>query len=599
MGNESAQAIEVEATPQTILIADLIAGTQIPDPATRREISASDPIPSGAMIVRAAQELPATPPLRYDLEGLSRRNVQSDPLGDWYLALPDKLPPKQVSAILRMALAGNIRQQTQLTQRMLDSWPMFRKCCYELRAAISSVKFNVHPYTVKGKKPSDTAEAKADLVRRALDSFNPDRFADEDGLNGMIFDLTDAIINGVSIVELLWDENATDPEGNPEMNIRGSAWVHPRNLAFTPEGRIGVAYAAESGNMSFSNQVRGDMMDNPSKFLVGKFKSKSGSFLGAGFMRTLTPMWIMVVYGRDFLLNFAQKYGNPFFDISYEAGLSSNQSEVDEFERLARMAANQGYFVHPDTAKLEIGKEHGVTGDNAQTAMMRIADEQCQYLMLGQTLTSSAPANGGTRAQGDVHENVRQERLEEHAKWIARILTEQFAESLLTENFGKSYLRKRERPTVQPDMTRPLSATEQAQFLKDISQSTVAILTDEAYKRAGLTKPSPGDEVLIRGENVLLEEPMTPTDKRAKDFNEQVEQQMTINSLQAPSDDPNNKTDNVPSADSIQAALCEADPEDVAEFANLVHAAESSEHKNGEVQAVRIKFKQILDKRRL
>jgi phage gp29-like protein len=340
-------------------------------------------------------------------------------------------------------------------------------------------------------------------------------------------------------------------------------------------------------------------MDNPSKFLVAKFKSKSGSYLGAGFMRVLTPMWIMIVYGRDFLMNFAQKYGNPFFDISYEASLQSNQAEVDKFERLARMAANQGYFVHPDTSKLEIGKEHGVTGDNAQTAMMRIADEQCQYMMLGQTLTSSAPTNGGTRAQGEVHENVRQERLEEHAKWIARILTEQFSESLLLENYGKSYLRNRERPTVEPDMTRPMTAGEQATFLKDISQSTVAILTDEAYKRAGLTKPSPGDEVLVRGEHVILEEAVTATEKRAKEFDEQVEQQMTINSLQAPPDDPNNLNGNVPTADSIQAVLREADAKDVEEFSFLVQAAERSEHQNGEVLAVRTKFKQILDKRRL
>jgi len=543
--------------------------------------------------IKASQELPATPVKRKDLEGLGERNVQSDPLGDWYLMLPDKLPPKQISSILRMALAGNLWQQSQLTQRMADSWPMFKKCQFELRAAIASSKFVVHPYCLPGEKPTDSAEEKSDLVRRALDSFKPDRFADEDGLNGCIFDLTDSIINGVSIVELIWNENATDPEGRPEKNIRASGWVHPRNLAFTPDGRIGVAHAAESGNMSFANQVRSDLMDNPSKFLVAKFKSKSGSCLGAGFMRVLAWYWVMIVYGRDFALNFAQKYGNPFLDIAYQASLASSPAEVDKFERLARMAANQGYFVHPDSAKLVIGAEHKMGGDSAQLALMHLADEQCQLLMLGQTLTSSAPVNGGTRAQGEVHENVRQERLEELTKWIARILTEQLAESLLIENFGESS----ERPTVEADMTRPLSATEQADYLQKMSNSRIPVLLDPIYKRAGMEQPSPGDKVLIQGQPAILEEAVTPTEKRDQEFEQQFEQQVAIAQFQEPQGNVNDEKKKSVTAHRIQAALVNS-PEDEAELENLVTAAERSPHNNGEVKAVEAKVLELVNKGR-
>ena len=543
--------------------------------------------------VKATGELPATPVKRNDLEGLSTRNVQSDPLGDWYLMLPDKMPPKQISSILRMALAGNLWQQSQLTQRMADSWPMFKKCQFELRAAISSSKFVVHPYCVPGEKPTDAAEEKADLVRRALDSFKPDRFADEDGINGMIFDLTDAVINGVSIVELIWNEKANDPEGRPEKNIRASGWVHPRNLAFTPDGKIGVAYAAESGNMSFSNQVRNDLMDNPSKFLVAKFKSKSGSCLGAGFMRVLAWYWVMIVYGRDFALNFSQKYGNPFLDIAYQASLASSPAEVDKFERLARMAANQGYFVHPDSAKLVIGAEHKMGGDSAQLALMHLADEQCQLLMLGQTLTSSAPVNGGTRAQGEVHENVRQERLEELTKWIARILTEQLAESLLIENFGESS----ERPTVEADMTRPLSATEQADYLQKISNSRVPVLLEPVYKRAGMEVPSPGDKVLISGQPAILEEAVTPTEKKEQEFEQQFEQQVAIAQFQGQQGNENDERNKSVTAHRIQAALVNS-PENEAELERLVTAAERSPHNNGEVKAVETKVKELIGNRR-
>jgi hypothetical protein len=114
-------------------------------------------------------------------EGLQDRAVQGDASSDWWLALADKLPPKQVSAILRGALAGNLWQQWQLTRRMADSWPMFRKCCFELQAAVAQCKVTVTPYSKPGAKPTPRAIEKADLVQRALDAFKPDRFAEEEG----------------------------------------------------------------------------------------------------------------------------------------------------------------------------------------------------------------------------------------------------------------------------------------------------------------------------------------------------------------------------------------------------------------------------------
>ena len=543
--------------------------------------------------IKATGELPATPPRRQDTEGLSERNVQSDPLGDWYLNLPDKLPPKQISSILRMALAGNLWQQSQLTRRMEDSWPTFKKCCYELRTAIASAKYVVHPYTRKGKNPTPAAEEKADLVTRALESFKPDRFADEDEVNGMIFDLTDAIVNGVSVVELMWNENAVDPDGKKESIIRAGGWVHPRNLAFTPDGRIGVANAAESGNMSFSNQVRNDLMDNPAKFLVAKFKSKSGSCLGAGFMRCLAQMWVMVMYPRDYALLFAQKFGNPFLDIAYSAGIT-DPNEIAKFERLAKQAVASGYFVHPDSSKLEVGTEHKMGTDNAQIALMKLADEACQLVMLGQTLTSSTPVNGGTRAQGEVHEGVLEKRIEGHCKWIARILTTQFAESLLIENYNESS----ERPTVEADLTRPMSATEQATYFKDVSQSKVPRLADEVYKRAGSQMPSPGDIVVVGGELQILEEAITPTEKQENEFDQELEMQSAMNDLNPNPQPPIGARRKQFGANQIQAALEKADPQDALELEKLVIAAETATHRNGEIKSVQAKVNEILTKTR-
>lgn len=403
---------------------------------------------------------------------------------------------------------------------------------------------------------------------------------------GMVYDLCDAIPMGISITEMIWNEDAQDPAGASESIVRATAWVNPRNIGFTSDGRIGVSDAAESGNMSYSNLVRGQLMDNPDKFLVAKFKSKSGSPLTAGLMRTLADIWTLVVYGRDFARLAMQKYGNPFIDLKYKSG-TTDPSMIARFEQLAQMAAANGYCAHPDDSEIAIEPGHTMGADNAQIAMMRLADEACQLLLLGQTLTSSAPVNGGTRAQGEVHETVLEKIIEQNAKWIARILTDQFAESLCSVNYGNSYLRNPERPTVEPDLTRPLSITEKATFLKDMSQSKVPVIADKIYKQAGEQMPQAGDHVLQNGELVVFEEPMTPTEKREKEFAEQLDQQVSVNEAmgqpgEVPGDDP----------------LAAASVEDVRELENLVTAAERAPIKNGELILVERKWQEIVQKSR-
>jgi phage gp29-like protein len=443
--------------------------------------------------IRAAGELPAreerkVPP---NIGDLGARAVASDPLGDWYLALPAKLEPKQVEQILRGALAGNIWQQTQLCQKMRDSWPMFAKCSYELRQALSQVKFMTRPATEPEGDTSKKAQEKADLVEKAMKTFLPDRFSDEDGFSGMLFDLTDAILNGVSIVELMWEKNE---EGL--WMPRASAWVHPRHYAFNPDGKIGVAEAGRYDPMLFQTTFDRKMLDNRDKFLVAKFKSKSGSCLGAGFMRPLAWYWVGVMYGRDFLITFAQKYGAPFMDIPYQAGIPAE--EVLKFEAAAKRAAALNYMVHPNTGEVKITQASQAGTDNPQRVLMQLADDACMMLMLGQTLTSAAPINGGTRAQGEVHAGVRRELIEGYAAWLGKMLTEQFCTSLMDLNYGETD----EKPVIEPDFTEvedPIGAATRWNIILSMAQGKLPVKAEEVYEGIGIEMPEEGDKVMLGG----------------------------------------------------------------------------------------------------
>lgn len=480
--------------------------------------------------VKAAWELPAwgkkkTVPAATS-SNISERQVPSDPLGDWFLNLPDLLDPKQVSMILRSGLAGNIWQASQLNSKMCDSWPTYRKCLTEIRTAVKMVKFKVAPYTVDdGEEPTESATEKAELVRRCFDSFEPDRFADEDAFKGMVFDLTDSIANGLSVVELLWDLKRKGPNG-PEKTVRASAWVHPRHIGVGEDGSVGVVDDGRGDPMMFRPTFSKIQLRNPSKFLVAKYKSKSGSPLGAGEMRCLALAWLNIVFAMDWMRNMGQKYGQPFIAIPYAPGIS--ESEKMEFWRAAKRAGAQGHMAYPRHSpdlKPEIIPAQNMTSDNPIRVMVDIAEKWCVQLLLGQTLTSDTGdggKGGSSYALGAVHAGVKQEKLESIADWIAEILQTQLATRLVAENWGED---AGEVPKIHADFTHVESPMEAAQRIGVVTaQCKLPVLAEEAYEALGLTQPQAGQEVVSNGKIGKQDEPMSDDEAWDKNMDRSVKQ---------------------------------------------------------------------------
>lgn len=533
----------------------------------------------------AVGPLPLGMPWSTDLSaGLGGRMVPSDALADYYYSLPQKLTPKQVWSILRAALAGNMWQQQQLTQLMRDTWPMFRKCEFELRSAVSAVNFVAEPYAEPGQEPTKTAVEKAALVNRAINSFRPDRFQDEDGWQGMLFDIGDMIVNGISICELVYNEDAVDPDGNKETNVRASCWVHPRHYNFTTDGMIGVAQS-NANYTSFGSQMQSTtrIIDEPNKFIIARFKSKSGSSLGAGFMRCLSFFWVMIVFGYESVLIHSQKYGNPFLDVAYESG-GVTDNDIAKFIALAKQAVAQGYFVHPNKTTATISDAKGMGANDAKIAMMRLADEYCMMVMLGQTLTSQVSKEGGSRAQADVHQIVRTDKIEELASNYETILTEQFVTSLLEVNYGESS----ERPNIVADFTEELTPEQQAQWLTSMSQSSVPLPTKAAYRKLGFQPPVEGDQVFWNGKIGQIGDTESELPTTAEDDLAQQQQHMEMQqSFAQPEGEP------AQAHAKVHKILVKASDKELDELEPLVIKAANAPHQNGEWKDVRHKLKQI------
>lgn len=446
--------------------------------------------------------MPISRPVAPNLATMDERSITNDPRELWYLALPNKLTPQQVLTILRSGLGGDIWQVWQLVSLMLDTWPMLRKCSHEVREAVSSSKFLVRPHCEEGAEATAPAKERADLVRRAMKAFKPDPFSDERGFEGMVYDITDAMLNGLTMTEVVWQQvKRAGASGQFEWLPRASAWVHPRHFTFTDNGRIAVF--DKSYNKMYFPQMDKANSYGPDlrRFIVGQFPSRSGSSLVGGLARPLAPWWSAVVFCREWMLTTAQKHGSPFRTATYKPGMS--KPEKDELMAMLRTMGEKGYGIFLEGTVVDVTAPARTGTDNPQRFLMEHADKECQQLILGQNLSSDSPRNGGSRSQGDNHMEVRRDRIEGVARWVANEPLRQFARAVLLMNYGTDD----ECPEVVADFTEATDPLAQAQRDAIMLTAGVPMLYEDFCKANNMSMPEPGDLIIKGGTVGIMAEP--------------------------------------------------------------------------------------------
>lgn len=517
---------------------------------------------------------------------LETRSIQSDPRDAYILSLPWKLTPQQCLTIMRQALGGDLWAQAQLLYLMLDTWPVFRMAAHQLRENVAYAKYAVHPYAEEGDEPTDTAKAKAGLISRAIKSFAPNQFADETGFSGMAYHLADASLMGVSLVELLWQKRRglNGVENLP----RAACWVHPKHYTFTNHGSLTVFGQDRSvifdGYQFNKRNPDGAPEPNQDKFICGQFLSRSGSVLGAGFMRPLVWYWAARQWGLEWMLTTAKQYGAPFISVNYR-GQTLDASARQKLDDFMRLAGSNRRLILPEGSQPEIHPATNLGPDNPQRQLAIEADRMALYLLLGQEgTTMSTP---GKLGDDDVKRDVMQERVQALANWLARNPLREFARSVIRQNYGEDS----ECPEIVADFTRPLSSGEVGNLISSVSVSGIPVRSDEFYRKINFTQPEPGDKVYQRGE---LVEMLTEEDRFAQALQKQQAQAEMELHLQKqaqpeplkeePKEKPKEKVESkaVLTSDTVKAKLSRMTPEQLDAFEDALTRAENAPKLNGE-----------------
>lgn len=380
--------------------------------------------------------------------------------------------PDRAKNILESAVRGDLQQQEQLFRMMLDSWPRLAKATGEVCRAASRLAYQVQ----EPEEAAAQSEQHAETVRRSLRSWRPRPATMEIGFEEALDALVMARHTGLSVLELHWQRT-------PYGILPRAAWhLAANHLAWNEAGtEIGLR--------------QGDKIwaaFEPHKFLVGAWRSRPGAPVATALLRSLVPYWVGRTYGYQWLLRFAQIFGMPIRWANYDPSMPETGAQV------AAMMQNLGtnsWAAFPAGVDVKLIEATSNARDNPQIILQELADQACDLLILGQTLSGTSTATGLGSGTAELHGGVRREVIAGAAQFVADILNYQLVPALIEINYGADF-DPAALPIVVPDMSSPADPKGEAERIEILARTGLRIPVKWVYEAQGIPEPEGDEEVL-------------------------------------------------------------------------------------------------------
>jgi phage gp29-like protein len=357
----------------------------------------------------------------------------------------------------------------------------------------------------------------------------PNPAADENDFEGTIKDILDAWGKGISVLEILWEHRKSDH--GQVFAPRATQYLHPRYYGYPSQRSELMLVAREQGvtlpeGIETVEAAYAPFPEN--KFLINVAKAKSGHPLGAALLRPLAWWWCAANFGAEWLLNYAQLFGQPIRWATYD----KNQPGIlNELSAMLENMGSSGWGAFPAGTSLELKEATKSGGENPQAFLLTLADKTCDILIIGQTLTTDV-ADSGSRALGSVHEGVKGEIINSAASWVARILNTQLIPSICRLNYGE----ENECPYLDPFGKTEEDAKALAERDQILLGQGVELPRSWFYDRHNIPQPAAGEAVITGHKPAGMfdgsQVPSLPPEKSAKVQAKSAQDQLVDNVLE-------------------------------------------------------------------
>lgn len=371
------------------------------------------------------------------------------------------LTPRMLARILQEADEGNVRAQMELFEEIEGKDTHLFSQMQTRKLAVTGLDWEVQPFS-------------QDERDKEVAGFVDEQLKGIENFDEMLIDMLDAIGKGISIMELAW---AVEDGRNVIEDIE---YVHPKKLVWDS--------ATDEMKICTGEYPSGVGLPK-NKFVVHKYKAKSGHTSKAGIMRVVSWMYMFKNYDIKDWVGFCEVFGMPLRLGKYDAS-ASEKDKKQLMEAIISLGTDAAGIV-PSSTMIEFIESQKTTSVEIYERLARYCDEQMSKAILGQTLTSDS--GGGSYAQSKTHDEVRHDLIVADAKALAVTIRRDIIRPLVEFNFGADV----KIPFFCFDCHEVEDQKEAVEIYKTlVCDMGLEIPKSHIYKKFNIPKPEDGEEVL-------------------------------------------------------------------------------------------------------
>lgn len=375
------------------------------------------------------------------------------------------ITPGKLANILQEADQGYPARQVELFRDAEEKDGHLTAEMGKRRAAVMGLNYEVFPDSDDAK-----AEKTAEFCREVI--FGLEDFDD------LINDLVDAVAQGWAMCEIKWDVSSGQAVIADHVKI-------PQERTLWDDNSI-PRLATDA------SPAKGEEIP-PFKVIFHRRKGSPLFAVKAGIMRTCIWWWLFKNFSVKDWMAFADVFGVPLRVGKYDVGASVD--DRDALKKALVSLGSDGAALISKSTEIEF-IESKISG-GSQMIFERLAnfcDKANSKAILGQTLTTDVN-NSGSRALGEVHNQVRTDLRDADALALAKTLRQQLLRPLVIFNFGSDAPVPWFKFAIDPEK----DLKEKGETYDRVMGWGVPITMAHIYETFDIPAPEPGDEVVMGG----------------------------------------------------------------------------------------------------
>lgn len=389
------------------------------------------------------------------------REIAVAQVNDKYSDYPSNgLTPIKLAEIFRETDTGDVLRQMELFEEIEEKDPHLFSQLQTRKNAVTGLDFEIIPF---GDEPRD--KEIADFVAEQLESI--------ESFEEVETDLLDAIGKGFAVSEIMWGYNG--------------AHVAVHEIKSRYQKRFFWDSLDDSFKVRTLEAPEGILLPE-NKFIVHKYKARSGHPSRAGILRVVAWMYLFKNYDIKDWVSFAEIYGLPLRLGKYQPG-ASEADKLALMQALVQIGADAAGII-PDGTTIDFITTEKSGSIDLYERFARYCDEQISKAILGQTLTSDS--GGGSYAQSKTHNDVRHDLVVADCKALASTLRRDLIRPLCLFNFGED----KRIPRIRFDCEESEDLMQTANILGLLIEKTgLRVPVSYLYKKFSIPEPEGDEEI--------------------------------------------------------------------------------------------------------